>query len=252
MSMNQVTKAEDHFGGYASDFMRAVPFDPPERRGSVVGLLGKLKFEKPIDPGTPRKTMGNYSEGVTPDERKQALGKLKGLLSPVGDHPEVAVFLQAIENELSQWGITLEHYASELRLPLDFLLDLGLRDRIEGVNHTVTIPYLDANGNKIATRIVKGTDSVGSCDAEWLNGSSPCLYGLCRIDEALRQRQILIVDNEPDSHILWYHGFPAIAAPGGDLESHLSTLASLDAIGVVAGLRAQNSVGFRNLLAAWS
>lgn len=114
--------------------------------------------------------------------------------------------LQVVSNQ-----ITLADYADAKKLPVEFLSDLGLKDRKRDGKVAVAIPYLDANGKSVATRyrIAMAGDRF-----RWNSGAKPQLYGLWRLEDARKADQVVIVEGESDCHAAWFHGLPAVGLPG--------------------------------------
>jgi len=103
---------------------------------------------------------------------------------------------------------TLEDYAEEKKLPLDFLQSLGLKTIKSGVQ----IPYYDEAGEVLRTRIRHHPQSP--VRFTWGKGNGIYPYGLWRIKEAYEKGYIIVVEGESDTHTLWYHGYPALGIPG--------------------------------------
>ncbi len=111
-------------------------------------------------------------------------------------------------------GCTLADYAEAKLLSTKFLRrECGLRETVYRGQPAVKIPYMDSDGEVIATRYrigVKGNDKF-----RWLKGDKPCLYGLDRIAAMRRENNyVCVVEGEFDSQTLWSAGIPAIGVPG--------------------------------------
>jgi len=104
--------------------------------------------------------------------------------------------------------ITVEDYAQAKKLPVEFLLELGLRDDKKGVK----IPYLDESGAVVSTRYRHAM--TGTMKFSWVRGSKVMPYGLWRLSETRRLGEIVLVEGETDAQTLWYHGVPALGIPG--------------------------------------
>lgn len=115
---------------------------------------------------------------------------------------------------LVQTGYTVEDYRRDRLLPLRFLRDLGLRTIRSSGHHSpaIAIPYHDAEGQVIATRL--RTDRSGGGRFKWLKGTKPALYGLDRLAAADSQRGVLLVEGESDCHALWFHDVLTVGVPG--------------------------------------
>jgi len=109
-------------------------------------------------------------------------------------------------------GLTLAQYADAKRLPMDFLRRLGLTDFKFPCQHSVRLPYFDAEGNEIAVRFRLALE--GENRFRWKSGAKPCLYGLQRLGEARAAGYVVVCEGESDTQTLWLHGIPAIGLPG--------------------------------------
>ncbi len=107
--------------------------------------------------------------------------------------------------------ITLADYAKAKALPVEFLSDLGLRDRKRDGKPAIAIPYLGNDGQVVAMRyrIAMFGDRF-----RWRSGARPQLYGLWRLEDARKAGYVVIVEGESDCHAAWYHQIPAVGLPG--------------------------------------
>ena len=111
-------------------------------------------------------------------------------------------------------SLTLAEYAATKRLPIAFLLKLGLKDAYDSYgNHFVEIPYKSTSGAVRATRKRMGM-SKGSPRFLWKKGSKARLYGLERLSEVKRAGWVLLVEGESDAQTAWLHQLPALGIPG--------------------------------------
>ena len=109
-------------------------------------------------------------------------------------------------------GCTLEAYAIEKGLSIDWLKDLGLTEIWLQGSPALRIPYCDSHGKECAVRhriALHGTERF-----RWKQRSKPFLYGLNRLPK--RQEQIVLVEGESDCHTLWFHKIPAVGVPGAN------------------------------------
>ena len=83
-------------------------------------------------------------------------------------------------------GLTLEAYAEEKGLPLDFLERLGLRTVTRAGKPNVRIPYLNEDGSEGAVRF--RARMTGKNRFHWATGSRVRPYGLDRVSEARAAR----------------------------------------------------------------
>jgi DNA polymerase I-like protein with 3'-5' exonuclease and polymerase domains len=106
--------------------------------------------------------------------------------------------------------VTLAGLAEAKRLPVEFLQGLGLRDRQAG---GVDIPYRDAGGKVVATRVRKSL--CGPQKLVWSKGQKALLYGEDRLAEAAAADDYLILtEGESNCWAAWHHSLPAAGVPG--------------------------------------
>jgi hypothetical protein len=105
---------------------------------------------------------------------------------------------------------TLENYAAAKRLPVDFLVSLGLTTVYPQGRPAVRIPYLDADGVEIGARLRVALE--GKTRFRWRKGTRVHLYGLWRLDRTLGS--VILCEGESDAQTLWFHGIPALGVPG--------------------------------------
>ena len=107
--------------------------------------------------------------------------------------------------------ITLADYAEAKAFPVEFLSELGLRDRQRDGKSVISIPYFSIDGRVVATRyrIAMAGDRF-----RWRGGAKPPLYGLWRLEDARKAGHVVIVEGESDCHTAWYHEVPAVGLPG--------------------------------------
>jgi len=108
-------------------------------------------------------------------------------------------------------GCTLEDYARNKAIPVDFLKGLSLSEGKSKGKPRIEIPYLDTTGTQIAMRY---RCSLLGARFLWKSGSKTHLYGLWKLKEFQTQKYIVLAEGESDCHTLWYHGFPALGIPG--------------------------------------
>jgi len=106
-------------------------------------------------------------------------------------------------------GYTLESYASDKDLPIDFLRELGVRShKRPGKPPCVAIPYFDEDGEFVTERFRTGERFW------WPRGSELLPYGLDRLARTNPRRVLLLVEGESDAMTCWLHGIPALGIPG--------------------------------------
>lgn len=109
-------------------------------------------------------------------------------------------------------GCTLEQYASQKKLPIDFLQNLGLVNTKRSGSTAIRIPYIDESGSTKATRYRIALNEKDRF--RWKSGNKPILYGLWRLKEMQEAGYIVLVEGESDCHTLWCHNIPAIGLAG--------------------------------------
>jgi DNA polymerase-1 len=113
---------------------------------------------------------------------------------------------------LDTQGLTLDAYAEEKRLPLDFLERLGLRTVTRTGKPSVRIPYLNEDGSEGSVRF--RARMTGKHRFHWATGSKVRPYGLDRVSEARQRGYIVLVEGESDAQTLWLHDEPGLGFPG--------------------------------------
>ena len=136
-----------------------------------------------------------YSEGCTHAEIREALGL-----------PEQKLRLEKFN------GCTLEQYAEFKQLPIESLLDCGLSDSKFGSKPAVKMPYFDSKGKNVSLRLRVSTD--GELKVRSQRGAEVRLYGIWKLEEAVSEKVLVIVEGESDAQTLWYHSIPAVGIPG--------------------------------------
>ncbi len=105
-------------------------------------------------------------------------------------------------------GLTLEQYATDKKLPIDCLRDLGLRDGDYYRTPCVEMPYHDENGVEVKTRI--RTARRAKEGSRWKQtGAVPVPYGVDRLS-GTKKGGVLIVEGESDAQTAWLYGKNAI------------------------------------------
>lgn len=105
---------------------------------------------------------------------------------------------------------TVEEYAFEKRLPVEFLSSLGVKTGYK--NRYVEIPYMDEDGAEVALR--KRMPPGSRARFLWKQGAKPTLYGLWRMQDITESGSVILVEGESDAQTLWFLGFPALGMPG--------------------------------------
>lgn len=106
--------------------------------------------------------------------------------------------------------VTVEALAANKKLPVEFLRSLGLRD--EG--NYVVIPYLNLEGEEVARK--HRTALKAKEGSFWQGEGGIYAYGVWRLADARKRRELVLVEGESDCWTHWHHGFPALGLPGAD------------------------------------
>lgn len=113
--------------------------------------------------------------------------------------------------ESSHERLTVDAYAHAKGLNALLLREWGLIECERGI----AIPYLDADGNCVATRYRFALD--GENRFAWERGNRPCLYGLWRLREWREGETLYLCEGETDTLTLWRAGLPALGIPGASV-----------------------------------
>jgi len=109
-------------------------------------------------------------------------------------------------------GLTLEALAQAKKLPVDFLMSLGIQTDLWTGKARVRIPYMDDHGTIQSIRYRLALD--GDMRFAWRKDDHVLLYGLPRLRAAVALGWVLIVEGESDCWTAWHHGLPAVGIPG--------------------------------------
>lgn len=110
-------------------------------------------------------------------------------------------------NHIEPVTYTLSDYSAEKKLPIEFLISLGLsndKDHIE-------IPYYDLKGNVVATRF--RNHPMNPQRFFWKKGSKTMPYGLWKLKD-YPDDYIVLVEGESDTQTLMYYNIPVLGIPG--------------------------------------
>lgn len=108
---------------------------------------------------------------------------------------------------------TMERYASSKHLPMEFLQQMGMKDR-PGNDRTpahIAIPYFGEDGKCVAMKQrfnPRNTQRFG-----WDKGGKPTLYGLW-LDLNKKAKGIILCEGESDAQSCWLKGLPCYGVPG--------------------------------------
>lgn len=102
-------------------------------------------------------------------------------------------------------------YGTEKCFTSEWLKDeCKISDGVDQSGKFIKIPYMDADGNIVATR-KRYCPSNPNGKFKWQKGSTLRLYGLWR---KLSEDFVILIEGESDSQSLWVLGFPAYGVPG--------------------------------------
>lgn len=115
-------------------------------------------------------------------------------------------------------GLTLQQYALDKELDVQFLRDLGLSDKTYYKRPAVRIPYYATDGTEKAVRFRLALQKSAGADNRfrWTKGSKVLPYGLNRLPLASKAGYIVLVEGESDCHTLWQANVPALGIPGAN------------------------------------
>lgn len=111
-------------------------------------------------------------------------------------------------------GVTAEHLAEAKHLLVDFLESLGISDFKYSGQPSVKIPYCAEDGTEWAVRFRLALTASEGAHFKWRKGDHALPYGLNRLSQIRKAGWVMIVEGESDSWMCWYHGIPALGAPG--------------------------------------
>lgn len=101
---------------------------------------------------------------------------------------------------------TLDDYSKDKKLPIDFLVKLGL----ENARYSLIIPYKNLDNTLLAKKYRNHPFSPNRFS--WSRGSKTVPYGLWKLKDFTND-YIVIVEGESDAQTLWYYGKQAIGIP---------------------------------------
>ncbi len=107
-------------------------------------------------------------------------------------------------------GCTLRQYAEAKMLSPLFLLQLGIKETMNGGVNALMIPYRGLMNEWVGARYRRG---LTGDRFRWETGSKPGLYGLWRLPRN-PFTPMVIVEGESDCHVLWQNGIDAVGVPG--------------------------------------
>jgi hypothetical protein len=110
--------------------------------------------------------------------------------------------------------VTLENYAAYVRLPVEFIKGLGLKEYRHLGEPAVSMPYLDSSGEVLLTR--SRVSLTGKPKVKTRKGDRHRLYGLWKLEEAREAGYLWLFEGESDTQTGWYHGEPCAGIPGAN------------------------------------
>jgi hypothetical protein len=160
-------------------------------------------------------TMAHLFRGREPAQRGRGLGRARQRgATPTGKREggQSTPRRNSATAQLPPAGCTLAQYAEAKSVKVDFLRPLGLEDVSYLGRPALKIPYLDRDRRVVAVQFRIALD--GEDRFRWRSGDRPSLYGLWKLDEAVRKGRVTLVEGASDCHTLWCCEEPAIGLPG--------------------------------------
>lgn len=108
--------------------------------------------------------------------------------------------------DLTDKKYTIEDYAKEKKLQIEFLEEIGLKN----AEYNITIPYYNEDKKIVATR--HRNNPLNKPRFYWETGSKIILYGLWLL-KYYKDDYIVLVEGESDTQTLWFKGIQAIGVP---------------------------------------
>jgi len=110
-------------------------------------------------------------------------------------------------------NVTLEAYAEYVKLPVEFLKQLGLRELHYVDQRAVKMPYLDETGEEVCVRFRISLD--GKPKVKTRKNDKHRLYGLQSLGEMKKAGYAILAEGESDTQVGWHHSYPVLGVPGG-------------------------------------
>jgi len=117
--------------------------------------------------------------------------------------------------ESQRVGLSLDDYAKAKAIPIEFLKELELSDAKYRKVQAVRMPYLGADGEVLSVRFRLAM--TGTNRFRWRSKDKAVLYGLWRLQLALKKGYVVLLEGESDCHTLWYNDIPALGIPGASV-----------------------------------
>ena len=108
---------------------------------------------------------------------------------------------------------TLQHYSESKHLPMDFLVELGMKDQPgnNGRPAYITIPYFGVDGKCVA--IKQRFNKENKQRFGWEKGGTPTLYGLW-LPLNKEAKAVILVEGESDAQSCWKNKVACYGVPG--------------------------------------
>jgi hypothetical protein len=184
--LNRGNAQDDKWPDWKGEFWALCPFHPDDKIGSFsVGERGYNCF----------------SCGA------------EGSLKQLAEHLGVTSALLRVRGGGKKEGgrYTLDDYASQKKLPREFLSDLGVNDFSYMGETFVRMPYVNEIGQEVATRQRRASEAN---KFKWSHGAKLIPYGVWRLRG--QSGPLYLVEGESDAQTLWSYGFNALGIPGAN------------------------------------
>jgi len=135
--------------------------------------------------------------------------------------------------DLTHRGCTLKAYATAKKLSVSLLAGYGVSEfHMQGAP-AIRIPYYSKDGRETAVRLRLALDGTHASRFRWKKGSKLSMYGLDRLDDALKVGFVVLCEGESDTHTLGSHGIPALGIPGATCWSESRDAPHLEGIDTI-------------------
>jgi len=111
-------------------------------------------------------------------------------------------------------GVNLAALAEAKHLPVNFIKSLGVGDFKYSGQPAVRIPFYAEDGTEAGVRFRLALTAEAGARFRWRRGDHAMPYGLNRLEQISKAGWVLILEGETDCWTCWFHGIPAIGAPG--------------------------------------
>lgn len=111
-------------------------------------------------------------------------------------------------------GLTLVELSEAKKLPIEFLRNLGLREKLNQGIPEVWFPYFDEHQNLVAVRRRLALSGSGNDKFRWRKGDELIPYGLWKLGEIHSCGWVLLLEGESDLATARFYKLPSISIPG--------------------------------------